>query len=94
MTEKKYTREDMIRAFERWRDLPRDSIGYSYHEEVERAWRHYCEIRDALGFGVVIPGKRKILYKDDHYKSETPQDFKKNLDKAWDALDFNKEDMD
>ncbi len=87
----KYTYDDMIEAFRYWRDLPRDSMSYSCSEEVTKAWVSYCEIRDSIGYGVVIPGKRKILYKEDHYKQDT-ESFSNKLDKAWDALELDESD--
>lgn len=63
-TDKRYTYDDMILAFETWKNMEREGV-YFVPEIVELAWRDYAKIRDAIQYrpfpqgAILASGRRK-----------------------------------
>lgn len=46
MTKPKFTYQDFLNAFKRWRDIPGDQ--WRFLEDKQKAWDYYCSIRDSI----------------------------------------------
>jgi len=44
-----FTHDDMLKAFEKWRNLDRTGrLGPEHDDEIKLAWKYYCKIRDYI----------------------------------------------